>query len=163
MPFQVLGYVNIYVLAQHTMFSRFRNYFMADYIYTFYVDERYYNDSYIRIWTRPDTGKIMAVKTRHEKNAIEKNVIKKRMTKVTLTVIAMMKIVTINTASPKKSDIIKKHGDPECMKKGCSVMPNKDDGNCDEIKRENGYCYKQCYMKCLILIVLVINAAMTVL
>ena len=27
-------------------------------------------------------------------------------------------------------------------------MPDKDDGNCDEIKRENGYCYKQCYMKC---------------
>ena len=40
------------------------------------------------------------------------------------------------------------HEDPECKKKGCSVMPNKDDGNCDEIKKENGYCYKQCYMKC---------------
>jgi hypothetical protein len=26
-------------------------------------------------------------------------------------------------------------------------MPNKDDGNCEYIK-ENGYCYKQCYMKC---------------
>ena len=42
----------------------------------------------------------------------------------------------------------KKHEDPECVKKGCTVMPNKDDGNCDEIKKENGYCYKQCYMKC---------------
>ena len=40
------------------------------------------------------------------------------------------------------------HEDPECKKKGCSVMPSKDDGNCDEIKKENGYCYKQCYMKC---------------
>ena len=27
-------------------------------------------------------------------------------------------------------------------------MPSRDDGNCDELKRENGYCYKQCYMKC---------------
>ncbi len=30
----------------------------------------------------------------------------------------------------------KKHEDPECKKKGCTVMPNKDDGNCDEIKKE---------------------------
>jgi len=27
-------------------------------------------------------------------------------------------------------------------------MPNRDDGNCEDIKKENGYCYKQCYMKC---------------
>ena len=27
-------------------------------------------------------------------------------------------------------------------------MPSRDDGNCDDVKKENGYCYKQCYMKC---------------
>jgi hypothetical protein len=98
----------------------------------------------------PETGKIMAMKNNHHKK--DKKHHKKRDKKD-------------HTQDDSESDDEypdkhkkhhdkrkrhhnKKHEDPECKKKGCTVMPNKDDGNCDEIKKENGYCYKQCYMKC---------------
>ena len=98
----------------------------------------------------PDTGKIMAVKTRHEKKRHRKKRNKKTHDKGDSDSDSDDEDSDNKHSHHRKKERHhkKKHGDPECMKKGCSVMPNKDDGNCDEIKRENGYCYKQCYMKC---------------
>ena len=104
----------------------------------------------------PETGKIMAIKdghSRHKKHKRHKQSHEKDNRKHG---------EEDDSDSDSDSDAHKSrshnkghHGhDPsgdknaKCKKKGCSIVPNKDDGNCEEIKKENGYCYKQCYMKC---------------
>ena len=57
-----------------------------------------------------------------------------------------------NNGKKKHHNGKKKHHDDKlkagCKRIGCSIMPNNDDGNCHDIQKENGYCYKQCFMKC---------------
>ena len=98
----------------------------------------------------PETGKIMAVDAKHDKKRHRKKHNRKTHDKDESDSESDNEHGDNKHSHERKKDRHhkKKHDDPECKKKGCTVMPNKDDGNCDEIKRENGYCYKQCYMKC---------------
>ena len=89
----------------------------------------------------PETGKVMAVQPKHEKDSSGKNKRKGNGGNGS-------EADDGRDQKRKHRHSKKKHNDTDCEKKGCTVMPSKDDGNCDEIRKENGYCYKQCYMKC---------------